>query len=162
MNTLKYTLQILVCLSLLLAGCSEEIEPKPLTYTQLLSGTTSKTWKLTGWQIVESGKDPQNFNINDPSDPDVCLYDDLYVFYADEGRTFELQQGADKCIEGPDTYFTDTWSLVNATATLNFGIPFFGVGPYTIRRLTEKSMSVEYYFKEYNFSYRFIFTSQND
>lgn len=163
MNKLTNTLQILISLAIGLSGCSEKNEPKPLTYTQLLSGTTSKTWKLTGLQIVEEGKEPQSLNINDPSDFDYCTYDDLYTFHADKERTFELKQNTIQCnADAPDLYFTDSWSIVNANATITFGIPIFGYGAYTIRRLTDKSMTLDYYLQEYNFSYRIVFTAQNN
>jgi hypothetical protein len=162
MNKLTYPLVLMLSFGLMLTGCSEKFEPKPLTYSQLVSGTTSKSWKLTSYAIVEEGKPPLNFSLTDPEDPDYCLYDELYTFYADEGRTFEISQGDDKCIEGPDIYYTGSWSVVNANATLNFGTPLFGIGGYTIKRLTDRSMTVELFVNQYNFAYRLVFTAQRD
>ncbi|QHT65535.1 hypothetical protein GXP67_02060 [Rhodocytophaga rosea] len=162
MNKFTYLIVLLMVMSLCLAGCSEEFEPTPLTYSKLLSGDSSKTWRLTGYSIVEEGKQPLTFDLNDPSDPDNCVYDELYTFYADEGRTFEISQGEDKCIDGPDIYYTGSWSIVNANATVNFGTPLFGIGGYTIKRLTERSMTVELFVNQYNFAYRLVFTAQND
>jgi hypothetical protein len=162
MTKLKYPTLLLYSLFFILGGCSEKFEPTPLTYSQLLSGTTSKTWKLTGYSIVEPGKQPLTIDVNDPDDPDYCIYDELYTFYADEGRTFEISQGDDKCIDGPDIYYTGSWSIVNANATINFGTPIFGIGGYTIKRLNDRSMTVELFVNQYNFAYRLVFTAQRD
>lgn len=160
MNRFKTTIQVFVSLFIILSGCSEKNDPQPLTYSKMLTGNTSKTWRLTGYQIVEAGRDPISFPVNDPSDPDYCLYDDLYTFYADEGRTLEISQGDLKCLDAPNIYYTGNWAMINATATLNFASLFFGVGGYTIKRLTEQSMTLELYVKEFNFSYRLTFTAQ--
>ncbi|MDO1448550.1 hypothetical protein Q0590_19895 [Rhodocytophaga aerolata] len=141
-----------------LGGCTEEVKPTPYTYSQLLTGTTSKSWRLTGIQLIEEGKQPFSFNI-----PNDCVYDDLYVFHADKDRTFEIKEGASKCDSNdPDVFFTDTWSIVNATSTINFLLPLLPSGTYTLKNLTENSFTMEYYFEEDNYSYRFIFTSQRN
>jgi hypothetical protein len=140
-------------------GCSETVEPKPLTYSQLLSGTTSKTWRLTGIQLIEENAPPVSFDLR--SILDECESDDLYVFYADKDRKFEIQEGATKCApEDPDLLLEDTWSIVNATATINFFFPVLGADAYTLKSLTENTFTIEYYIPDLNFSYRFIFTAQ--
>lgn len=139
-------------------SCSEEVKPNPYTYSQLLTGTTSKSWRLTGIQLIEEGKQPYSFNIQTN-----CVYDDLYVFYADKDRTFEIKEGASKCDPNdPDIFYTDTWSIVNATSTINFLLPLLPSGTYTLKNLTENSFTMEYYFVEDKYSYRFIFTSQRN
>lgn len=159
MKKFKYSFQLLICLVAASAGCSEKEEPTPLTYSQLLSGTTSKTWRFSGFEIIEADQVPANF---DPSQVvPACAEDDLYVFYADKDRKFEIQEGATKCnSDNPDVLFTDTWSIVNATASINFVFRIFPIGSFTLKSITERTLIVEYYVKEYNFSYRFIFTSQ--
>lgn len=160
MNKLRNVFQLLTFLLIATYGCSEKHDPQPYTFSKMLTGDASKTWRLSGYQIVEAGKEPISFNLNDPNDPDYCLYDDLYTFYADEGRTLEISQGELKCLDAPDIYYTGDWALVNATATLNFASLFFGVGGYTIKRLTQQSMTLELYVREFNFSYRLTFTAQ--
>src|SRR5688572_8869964 len=86
------------------SGCSEEVKPNPYTYSQLLTGTTSKSWRLTGIQLIEEGQQPYSFNI-----PNNCVYDDLYVIYADKDRKFEIKEGASKCDPNDlDVFYTDT------------------------------------------------------
>jgi hypothetical protein len=153
-------IQIIGLLAIMMGfgGCTEEVKPKPYTYSQLLTGTTSKAWRLTGIQLIEEGQQPFSFNI-----PNNCVYDDLYVFHADKDRTFEIHEGASKCDPGdPDVFFTDTWSIVNATSTINFLLPLLPSGTYTLKSLTENSFTMEYYFEQDKYSYRFIFTSQRN
>jgi hypothetical protein len=142
-------------------GCTEEVKPTPYTYSQLLSGTTSKTWRLSGVQIIEEGQQPVSFDLREIF-PE-CINDDLYVFHADKDRTFEILEGSTKCRpNNPDVVFTDTWSIVNATATINFVFRGFPSGTFTLKSITENTFTVEYYIEQDNFSYRFIFTSQRN
>ncbi len=146
---------------LCLAGCSEEVKPTPLTYSQLLTGTTSKTWRFSGFQIVEAGQVTGSFDASQWTDE--CEIDDLYVFYADKDRKYEIQEGPSKCRpDNPEILFTDTWSVVNATSTINFVFRSFPTGSFMLRSITDRTMTVEYYVKEYNFGYRFIFASQRN
>ncbi|MDJ1484410.1 hypothetical protein QNI16_28185 [Cytophagaceae bacterium YF14B1] len=143
------------------SACSEKIEPEPYTYSQLLTGKTSKGWLLTSIQIVDEGtvQTGSTYQFFHP-----CIADDLYVFYANGERTFEAQEGASKCNAGdPNVYATGSWSVVNATATLQFPLPIFTgttAIPFTIKELTSTSLTVEYYFFDIDASYRFIFTAQ--
>ncbi|GAB4045973.1 hypothetical protein [Spirosoma litoris] len=140
----------------LLGGCSEKIEPKPLTYSQLLTGTTSKSWKMVSAQIIDDGAAG---NIISTAQLNDCSTDDVLTFYADAEHKFEVTQGTNICYPSePNLYVTDTWTLVNANATLQFYIPILnGVYPWTIKNLTASTLTVEYYFTDINASYRFTF-----
>jgi len=142
----------------LLGGCSEKIEPKPATYSQLLTGTDKKSWKMVSIQIIDDGNASQIIPASQLND---CSTDDILTFYADAERKFEVSQGPSICYPGePDLYVTDTWTLVNANATLEFYIPLLnGVYPWTIKNLTSTVLTVEYYFPDINASYRFTFNS---
>jgi len=149
---------------LTLAGCSEITEPKPLTYTQLLTGTEKKMWSLTSFEVIDDGEASgpmpasQLFNNN-------CEADDQFVFYANPERKYEYVNGPTKCASSePEVLLEDTWSFVNATATLEFAFPVLSSGklPYIVKSLTETSMTLEIYLDELdnvNASYRFVFTS---
>lgn len=144
----------------LLGGCSETITPTPVTYSQLLTGTEKKTWKMVSLQVVDDGT-------ASPVTPvaqlnvDPCITDDLVTFYANAERKFEATEGASKCSAGdPDVYLTDTWALVNANATLEFYVPVLNdKRPWTIKNLTDKTLTIEDYFDDINASYRFTFNS---
>lgn len=165
----KILLRTALALGLLppLGSCSEEVKPDPLTYTQLLTGKESKTWRLTSFQVFDDGTGSGTVNARDFDAP--CIVDDLYVFYANDVKTMEVREGASKCnAADPDLVLEDSWSFVNATATLEFN--FAGFIPqklnYKVRNLTENTMTVEFYYLDYlpdvNLSYRFTFTAQSD
>ncbi|WP_018619224.1 hypothetical protein [Spirosoma luteum] len=142
----------------ILGGCSEKIEPVVPTYSQLLTGTEKKTWKMVSIQIIDDGNASQVIPVNQLN-ANPCITDDLLTFYADAEHKLEVSEGATKCNAGdPDVYVTDTWTLVNANASLQFYIPLLnGVYPWKIKNLTAQTMTVEYYFPDINASYRFTF-----
>ncbi len=151
-------------LTLTLAGCSEISEPKPLTYTQLLTGAEMKTWSLTSFEVIDDGEESGPVPASQLFS-NACEADDQFVFYANAERKYEYINGPTKCSSSePDVLLTDTWSFVNATATLEFAFPLLSSGklPYIVKSLTENSMTLEIYLDELdnvNASYRFVFTS---
>ena len=160
----KHTSFLVVAAGLLLgaAGCSEEVKPTPVTYSQLLTGTESKSWRLTNIRIIDAGEDSGPINVQRDFNP--CVADDLYTFYANDTKTFEVREGASKCdAADPDVYVENNWSLVNATATLSFVMPLLTTEfalPFTVKNLTENTLTVEYYFEDLDLSYRFVFATQ--
>lgn len=143
----------------LFGGCSEKIEPKPVTYSQLLTGTEKKTWKLVSLQIFDDGQGSGVIPAQNGLNP--CVADDLYTFYANDERKFELNEGASKCrAANPDLLLTDTWTLINADASLEFPLRALGGKfPWTIKNLTATVLTIEYYFPDINASYRFTFNA---
>lgn len=144
----------------LFGGCSERVEPKPLTYTQLLTGPNQKTWRLVSFQVFDNGNSSPVTPVQGQFDP--CITDDLYTFYANDERRFEATEGASKCnAADPDVFLTDQWTLVNATATLDFAFPLLTSQrlPYTIKNLTGTVLTFEFYFPDLEASYRFTFNS---
>lgn len=143
-------------------GCSEEIKPTPVTYSQLLTGQESKSWRLTNIRILDAGEDSGPINVQQNFEP--CIADDVYTFYANDVKTFEVREGASKCNAGdPDLYVENTWSMVNATATLSFVMPLLTTEfalPFTVKSLTENNLTVEFYFEDIDLSYRFTFAAQ--
>lgn len=158
-----YPVVIFLCM-LGSGGCTEEVKPTPFTYSQLLTGKEKKAWRLTTIRFIDEGEDLGPINVQQQYDP--CISDDLYVFYNDDVKTFEVEEGASKCDpENPDVFVENTWYLVNATSTLSFVIPLlsdeFAI-PFTIRNMTDRTFTVEYFDPQQDLSYRFTFTAQND
>lgn len=152
---MKYLSYILIFISVVVISCTEPLQPKPYTYSQLLTGENVKFWRLEGLQFRQDDKAPQSFEV-----PDDCVFDDLYVFYATDDRKFEIQEGATKCNpEDPDVFLTESWSLTSGRATLEFVIPILAPFklPYIVQELTENRLVVEIYFNENKQSYRMIF-----
>jgi hypothetical protein len=80
-----------------LSACEDNSETAPGINATLLTGNSSKAWKVVS---VKRGATsiPQS----------SCLQDDRHIFYSN--RTFELDNGSQKCqASDPDT-FTGTWS----------------------------------------------------
>ncbi|GAB3999004.1 hypothetical protein GCM10028807_48010 [Spirosoma daeguense] len=143
-----------------LGGCSQKLDPKPITYSQILTGTDKKTWRIVSFQIIDDGQGSGVIPITQ-SGIDNCITDDLLTFYANAEHKLEASEGATKCsANDPDIYVTDTWSLVNANATLEFYLPVLnGKFPWTIKNLTATTLTIEYYFPDINASYRFTLNS---
>lgn len=143
----------------MLGGCSGKIEPKPVTYSQLLTGTTKKSWRIVSIQIIDQGQGTGVIPIGQAVDP--CATDDIYTFYADEQHKFEISEGASKCsVSNPDILITDNWTLVNANASLEFALRLLGGKfPWTIKSMTDRAFTIEYYFDDIDASYRFTFNS---
>jgi hypothetical protein len=144
-----------------LLGCSKSVEPEPFTYSQLLTGTTSKTWKLRSIQLIEKNSAPVNFTLP------ACFLNDLHIFSANAEKTYEFQRPTKCNNNDPDYSYKDSWYLVNANATINF--PFLiifylssNITSYnlTIKSLSKTDMTLEFYDPEDDYSYRFQFTSQ--
>lgn len=151
---------------LTLSSCSEIAQPTPLTYSQLLTGKEKKTWNLVSFEVIDEGEGSGVVPINNII-RNSCEADDQFVFYANAERRFEYTNGPTKCSsKEPDVLLTDTWTLTNATATLDFALPLLGSQPlpFTVKELTETSMTVELYFEKVqepkiDASYRFVFSS---
>ncbi len=149
-----------VAVGWLFSGCSEKIEPVKPTYSQLLTGVNQKTWRTVSLQIFDEGQSDgvvpiTRANIN------PCIADDLVTFYAGDERKFEASEGATRCSAGdPDVYITDTWTLINANATVDFYLPILnGKFPWIIKNLTGTVMTIEYYIPDLDASYRFTLNS---
>lgn len=152
----------------LLGGCSEKIEPKPNTYSQLLTGTEKKAWRLVSFQYIDEGVAGDITQISQTTLP-RCRADDQYVFYANAERKFEYSNGATKCSTAePDVLIEDNWTLVPASASLQFLIPIFfdQALPFTVKNLTQNVLTVEVYYDKtfsapgnINASQRFTFNA---
>lgn len=161
----NHFLTLAVGLSLLLfSRCSEITEPKPLTYTQLLTGTEKKTWSLVSFEVIDEGEAsgvvPATNLFNG-----ACEADDQFVFYANAERKYEFINGPTKCSSSePDVLLTDSWNFTNANATLEFAFPVLSTGkvPFIVKSLTETSMVIEIYLDDIqgiDASYRFTLSS---
>ncbi len=121
---------------ILLVACKENHEIKPATYSLLLSGEESKSWKQVSFTFI--------FNENEEEDLDAyriygipdCEKDNIYT-YIREGKQLEIYQGETKCDpEGDDLLARTSWDVVNANANLFIG----GSDPFILAQLTEDSL----------------------
>jgi hypothetical protein len=159
MKNIKH-LTVVVLMAVFASSCSEKIEPKPLTYTQKLTGTEKKTWTLTTVTIVDMG---DKTDIPGRDVLPACQIDDQFIFYANDEKKLEYANGATKCrTTEPEILITDSWQFTQANATLEMAIPrLFGpyLIPFIVKSLTDNTMILEFYFGDIDASYRFTFTS---
>jgi hypothetical protein len=131
--------------SVLIGACTND-EPKPeaYTYTQNFTGATSKTWQVQK-AVAKKGTDVYDLGLQS------CETDDLYVFYANPERLFEVHNGNNRCTftDQPaedDLLVSYSWGFTNSTATLNFVMPhIFGnaVVPAIVTRVSKAEMVVD-------------------
>lgn len=155
----KIFIYCLLFFALITMQCSESIEENPYTYSQLLTGEESKTWRLTELFLLQDDFESLDYNIFNE-----CFDDDEFVFYNNAQKLYEAKQGSRQCFEGGDVYLTDTWSIVNATATISFPLTHLLLLPIeltdinlTITSMSRRRMVLEFPYQDLTF--RFILES---
>lgn len=124
------------------ASCSEEITPKPFTFSKLFTGENSKTWKVILFEETLNGKIIDRFTI-------PCVADDQYKFYANPERRTDFKAGSSKCFNPAEpALITDTWSYQSGTTTLTMLLPIFSDFslPFIVKKIEEDDMVLEIFF----------------
>lgn len=127
-------------------GCTEKNEPIPYTYTQIFTGKVSKTWKLDRIKLREPGQPDATLSLA------TCSRDDLYTFYANEGKEFKVENGTSACAPDEDdellTYF---WEFNQGSASLSMVLPnvfgYFFI-PFTVKEARESKLELELFLDE--------------
>ncbi|MGC3946630.1 MAG: hypothetical protein QM762_19260 [Chryseolinea sp.] len=135
------------------AGCTEELTPTPYTLSKIVSGETSKTWKITLFEYAVNDTVQNKFM-------EACLIDDRFKFYNNIERLYETTSGRTKCFEDEETLTSSAWTFTNSNATLTMVMPIFsdGIIPFFVRELESNSMVVELFLDDTNTeSYRIHF-----
>ncbi|HYG40921.1 MAG TPA: hypothetical protein VD908_19990 [Cytophagales bacterium] len=151
---------LLFLLSLIIGSCSEKVEPDPPTFSKLLTGDSSKTWRMTSISItVREGNKKYEFSIENDCSDSIDYYDNYYTFYANAERTMEITEGPEKCEFFEELHLVDYWAIENASATLTF--VFLPLGgqfriPWTIKDLTERKLSIEFYTEDGKYIYQSV------
>lgn len=143
----------LMALTICFAGCTEELNPTPYTLSKLVSGETSKTWKIELFEYAVNDTVRTKFM-------EACLLDDRFKFYANTERLYETTPGRNLCFADEPALTASTWTFTNAKATLTMVMPIFGEGtiPFFVRTLEDKKMVLELFLDETNVeSYRIHF-----
>lgn len=118
-----------------LVACKETHEIKPATYSLLLTGEESKTWRQASFTFIFNDEEVPDFDANELYGIPPCAQDDEYVFIR-EGKQLEVYDGNDKCDpDAENLLFRTRWDLVNANARL-----FIGGGDFILSQLTEDSL----------------------
>ncbi|WP_064197139.1 MULTISPECIES: hypothetical protein [Emticicia] len=88
-----------------LFSCKKSETAAPKTKTELLAGTTSKSWKNTKAVAANGG-----LSIDLVSTQPTCVVDNILTFYSN--KSYEIREGATKCNSAdPDLVLKANWSL---------------------------------------------------
>jgi hypothetical protein len=147
-------------LFLLLVACSEDVKVIKPAYSKVFTGNTKKSWKITGLKWTGEGKDDISYSLR------PCEKDDLYTFYANNEKLYEVSNGAIKCSsDEADLLVSDVWSFINATSTLTAIFPLLSDSalPFFVRKITSKEMTLEIYIDQDNkYSYQITMQSVSE
>jgi hypothetical protein len=140
---------------LAMLACSEPVEVEPLTYSEIITGETKRAWSIRSLQLVRPGKADITYRILD------CEVDDLYVFYNNPEKTFQVLIGQ-VCNEGDPQIAESSWSFVNATSTLTMLIPLltdppYGLVPFVLKEIDDQKMVLDVYLDDQGTAYRINF-----
>lgn len=128
-------------------GCTESAEPKPYSYSKIFTGEVSKTWKLDRLVFREKGKTDEILGLSN------CEKDDLYTFYANDEKLFEVDNGTIACASdnGNDLLVSYVWEFNQAKASLSMVTPnIFGYFfiPFIVKDADDKAMELELFLDE--------------
>ena len=128
----KYWSSILI---VLLLACKEKHEIRPATFSLMLTGEESKSWRQNSFTFIFNDEDVDDIDANQIYGIPNCAWDDEYTFFRD-GKQLEVSEGNDKCDpDGDDLLFRTDWNIVNANATF-----FIGSNDYILSGLTENEL----------------------
>lgn len=136
-------------------ACTEELKVTPFTYPQIFTGDGErKAWSIRSVQLLQKGKGTQTFGFA------PCVLDDLYIFYNNPERSYQVTAGATKCDPSDPALLADSnWSFVNTTATLTIVIPVLSDEPlpFVLNEVDQTKMVLDIYFDDDKSNYRFNF-----
>jgi hypothetical protein len=154
---MERAIKILGFILLLGASCSEEVTPKPFTFSKFFTGENNKTWKVKFWEETLDGKVIDKFNVG-------CVSDDQYIFYANSEKRMDVKSGTSKCFNPAEpSLTTDTWSYQSGSATLTMLFPIFADFPlpFIVRDVDKNNLVIEIFF-DTNASYRIHFDATHE
>lgn len=143
----KLTFYYLIALTSIIGGCTESVEPTPYVYSKVFTGNVSKTWKIDRLIFREKGQQDEILGLAN------CEKDDLYTFYANDEKLFEVDNGNIACPddEGTDLLISYNWEFNQANASLSMVTPhIFGYFfiPFIVKDANDKDMELEIFLDE--------------
>lgn len=136
---------------LLLAGCKKDEEVK--STTELIAGTSSKSWKIVSLLGKIGATEVDIFSVSGVVQD--CEKDDLLVFFSN--KDFERRAGVQKCkATDPDVALKSTWSLSADEKTLSVK----DLGDFSILEISAQTMKYKAPYKLNNVTYEVTATLQ--
>lgn len=131
----SYSKYWIVLLIGLMISCREDHEIKPATYSMLLTGEESKSWKQASFTFIFNDEEVGDYDANLIYGIQECEQDDIYTFIR-EGKQLEVYDGDTKCDpDDDDLLFRTRWDVVNANPSL-----YLGGGEFILTQLTDDSL----------------------
>jgi hypothetical protein len=150
--------KVLILLMMTCLACTEPLEVVPYDYPQIFTGGDKKGWSIRSYQYTEEGKAPETGHLED------CYEDDIYIFFANEERRFEVWNNKQKCDPAdPDLITEASWAFSNTGAALTIPFPLIVNQPlpFILRSAEEDRMTLEIFFNDNKSSYRFNFVAED-
>jgi hypothetical protein len=138
---MKLTKLILIGLTLLVFACTEEVKVTPLTYPEVFTGKTQRSWVIRSFQITREGKGTLTYGLRD------CELDDVYTFYNNPERGYRVTSSV-QCTSDEASLLVDgSWGFSNATASLTIAIPLLSSNPlpFIVKEADETKMTLDIY-----------------
>ena len=133
---MSFSKYIGLSLIILVIGCKEKHEVKPATFSLMLTGEESKSWKQNSFTFIFDDEEVDDIDANLIYAIPECAQDDEYTFLRD-GKILEVYDGAQKCDpEGDDLLFRTNWDVVNANSRF-----FIGGNDYILSKLSESELT---------------------
>jgi hypothetical protein len=143
----RFLISSLFASVIMIGSCSEENVPTPFTFTKNFTGNKDKTWRLDKLVVRVKDKKDQAQSLS------ACESDDLYKFYANDEKLFEVYNGTTRCdtdgdgiADEDDLLVTYSWSYASANANLTMVVPhIFGnfVVPFIVKKVDSDEMQLE-------------------
>ncbi|MFP4092392.1 MAG: hypothetical protein ACLFUB_03100 [Cyclobacteriaceae bacterium] len=135
MISFKKTALLLSIFCLMMSACKEELEVTPATYSMLLTGEESKSWRrISRDLIIELGGQRDTISFNRGIPP--CQLDDVFIFYR-EGQIFEIGEGLTTCDEDDENVLArGRWRLNHVNRIIDLGTEV----PYTLVSLQDDEL----------------------
>jgi hypothetical protein len=148
----RFLLLSLCASVIIITSCSEEVEPSPFTFSKNFTGNNDKTWRIEKLVLTEKNKKDQTRVLS------PCESDDLYKFYANDEKLFEVYNGSTTCDsdgdgipDEEDLLVSYSWSYASANANLTMVVPhIFGyfVIPFVVKKVDSDEMQLQVFVNE--------------
>ncbi len=163
----RFLISSLCASAIIISSCSEDIEPTPFTFSKNFTGNNDKTWRIEKLVLRVKDKKDQTLSLSS------CESDDLYKFYANDEKLFEVYNGSTTCDtdgdgipDEDDLLVSYNWSYASANANLTMVVPHvFGyfVIPFIVKKVDSDEMQLEVFANdERTISYGLYFKLVNE
>jgi hypothetical protein len=108
----------------------------------VFTGKTKQSWSIRSVQVLREGKGTITFNLSQ------CVIDDIYTFYNDPERSYQVTEGTTKCnADDPSVVVDSNWSFINSTAALTIVVPILSSSalPFIVKEVDNTKLVLDIY-----------------